>query len=553
MSPDGQRKARREFLANTAMNRDDDKTKERTLERLAEKEGILRLFAQSDDHIPRQAFIDDDGFTRNNYCGVANEFNKSDYADRDFMTSPVSPGASLLPAIKLEIKKKNPIQTENDFKGPSRLSTTYNTYHNEKILERAPHIRPANEYDQGIDLDIGPQEPSGFTHSVVELYEHRAVPKEMVAVEPSKEFVQHLKKLPHVAERRNKKTNPLVDDSAYYEKHPTQEKNFSSKPPTINKISYQNPPQFDGTEAVPRSVFIDESGYGVNYPPTLGRSLGSGAIEYDNGLGHEVEGVTPQSVKVVREKSPMEYEYLRLGPKLQSVYQVSYIDHHSPHRPGAITKPSQTARKLDDYDREREMMKLTPASTREFTSTINEGRVVPQGGKGVNIFGGDTRQLTVSERENIVGTLRDRHSGLGEGRSVTNEFKEETGFTHNVLPVHSKIRWKPEPQYLSPEQQEKALVSKKLEYEGDVPTTIYKSDYVSPDDQKRQRREFLASTAIGREQDRSKDETSKRLASKEGILRMYSLPDSHIPANVFMSKSGFTRSSEFQGFLQQNQ
>ncbi|KAA6369221.1 MAG: hypothetical protein EZS28_035253 [Streblomastix strix] len=363
----------------------------------------------------------------------------------------------------------------------------------------------------------------------------------MVAVEPSSEFVEHLKKLPNVQMRRNKETNPLVDDSAYYEKYPNQEKNFNSKPPTIIKISYQNLPYFDGSEVVPRQVFMDKSGYSVNNISAIGRPLGSGAYEFDNGFGHEVEGVTQQQVKLMRDKRPMKYEQLHLGRKIRSAYQTNYIDPLSPHRPGSILRPSIMAQRLDEYDRNRDITLQSPASTRVFQSSIIEDRQIPSKGKGVDLLSGDTRLLTISERENIIGVMPDKHHGFSQGRSVTNILKEETGHSHNVLPIYGNERWKPEPLYLSSEQQEKGLVSKRLEYEGDVPNTIYKSDYISPDAQMNQRREYLANTAIGRDLDKNIDATCQRLASKVGAIKLYAQKEDHLPRQVFTSPSGFRR------------
>ncbi|KAA6389328.1 MAG: hypothetical protein EZS28_015144 [Streblomastix strix] len=410
------------------------------------------------------------------------------------------------------------MKADNDLKGPSKFSTTYKTFHNVKPLERALQLHPINEYESDVQIDVGPLELTGFTHNIIQLYEHRAVPKEMVAVEPSSEFVEHLKKLPIVYMRRNKETNPLVDDSAYYEKYPNQEKNFNSKPPTIMKISYQNLPYFDGSEVVPRQVFMDKSGYSVNNMPAIGRPLGSGAYEFDNGLGHEVEGVTQQQVKLIRDKRPMEYEQLHLGRKIRSVYQTMYIDPLSPHQPGSILRQSIMARRLDEYDGNRDITLQSPASTRVFQLSIIDGRQIPSKGKGVELLSGDTRLLTISERENIIGVMRDKHHGFSQGRSVTNNFKEETGHSHN-----------------------KGLVSKRLEYEGDVPNTINKSDYISPDAQRTQRREYLANTAIGRDLDMNIDATCQRLASKAGAIKLYAQKEDHLPRQVFISPSGFTR------------
>ncbi|KAA6369220.1 MAG: hypothetical protein EZS28_035252, partial [Streblomastix strix] len=55
------------------------------------------------------------------------------------------------------VKIMNP---QNDFKGPSKFSTTYQTFHNVKPFERAPYLHPINEYESDVQIDVGLIEPT---------------------------------------------------------------------------------------------------------------------------------------------------------------------------------------------------------------------------------------------------------------------------------------------------------------------------------------------------------------------------------------------------------
>jgi hypothetical protein len=163
----------------------------------------------------------------------------------------------------------------------------------------------------------------------------------------------------------------------------------------------------------------------------------------------------------------MEFEYLRIGPKMQSVYTTSYTRYDTRPRFGAADSPPDVSRR----------------------------------GLGIRTASslGRSGPLSDSDREALVGTMTARHRGLGCGHTAPTVRKEGSGYSKNVAPRMATREYHPEPLFLSPQQQTEAMVSKRLEYEGDIRSTIYQSDYVSPDDQRTQRREFFTNTAIGRE------------------------------------------------------
>jgi hypothetical protein len=57
----------------------------------------------------------------------------------------------------------------------------------------------------------------------------------------------------------------------------------------------------------------------------------------------------------------------------------------------------------------------------------------------------------------------------------------DTGFKSNVLPFYGERKYQADPLYLTPIEQQNAMVSKRLDFEPFQPnTSIYKSDYKSP-------------------------------------------------------------------------
>lgn len=243
---------------------------------------------------PKSVAMELTGFAVNSKSGFEDDLKDADVAERDFQNTAVSPGSTMLPSMKLTAKKKNPLDAENDFRGPSRFSTTYNTYHKRFPMARGPNIHSANEFVTDSILSVGAPEPSGYSRSVVDLYAHQLSQKEAAQLEPSEEFIAQMdlgksqknkkgggKKggSSDDSEEGEGKPNPLIEDAAYYQTHPNITRNFRTVPPTISQLSYERPPQFSGNEAVPRNVFVEPTGATLAYNQSLGRTLGSGRKE----------------------------------------------------------------------------------------------------------------------------------------------------------------------------------------------------------------------------------------------------------------------------------
>ncbi|KAH7827710.1 uncharacterized protein MONOS_4035 [Monocercomonoides exilis] len=426
--------------------------------------------------VPVSVSMERTGYTRNAQSIFEDELKDADFKERSFMSSGPSPGSTMLPSMKLEAKKKNAIDAENDFKGPDRFSTTYRAFHTARPLPRGPKLASANEFVTDSILSIGSAEPSGFSRSVIPLSDHQASLKEAEKEEPSKEMIRALSRLPQLKEERAHRENPLIDDATYYEKHPEQAHNFTKKPPTISQLTYHKPPQVTGSEPVPESTEMTLSGYSLNQRPSLGYGFGSGELEEDYGMGHEALGMTQEEIRHVRETDPMEFEYLRNGTTMRSVYKVSYPGH-------------SVGGRGDDE------LQSPPAMTRAFGTGSNGMR-----------FASD------AERKAYVGSMKARHLGIGTGNvlsatarsmgttreSIPTLRKEHTGYSDNTAPSFRAREFRSEPLYLTPQQQTAAMVSKRLDYEGDVKTSIYKSDFKAPVKQKEERREFWNKTSIGR-------------------------------------------------------
>lgn len=205
-----------------------------------------------------------------------------------------------------------------------------------------------------------------------------------------------------------------------------------------------------------------------------------------------------KTIKEIRAKDPMEFEYLNIGPKMQTVYQTSYTGHRiRPHN----------------------------RSLTETTQYVND---------------------------HPIGTMEERHDGLGSGLADPSATKEVTGYSDNNLPAYRDRRLKLGEQHLRPKEQVQALVSRRLDLEGDgkIGSTIYKSDFVSPTAQKVNKRNFFITTAIGRQvnvvpddQDPKRTITTITIPKEaEKVMDVFAPTDEYIPDQAFVDKSGFTRS-----------
>ncbi|KAK2962876.1 hypothetical protein BLNAU_2311 [Blattamonas nauphoetae] len=449
---------------------------------------------------PEGVSMEPSGYSKNATCFYADELQRADREDTMKQRGGYSPAATMNAEMKLQAKKQNQIDAENDFRGPARFSTTYRAFHSKPVKSRGLTLTASNPYaTETTQLAVGAPGDSGFSHSVVPLRSHTFSAEEAEAAQPSEEYIKQLHNLPKVEEEKTKQQNQLLDDALFYDKHPDQPRNFATKPPTISQLAFRRPPRATGSEAVPTDCRYDPTGYTLNQRPSLNKPLGSGALEDDGGMGHEFEALSAQQLARTRETDPMEYEYLRNGPKMQSVYRSSFVNH------------SQAA------NRERAMR------TRQFGGT---------GGLGASTALYTTAPPGSFEatREEKVGTMRDRHRGLGSGMTIPNQVKEGSGFTSNNFPLYKTQVGKPEPVFLTPQQQTRALSSQKLDFEGDVRTTMYRSDFKSPQQQIRDKYNLMQNTSPG--------------AATRGAptINRLALPEDYIPSSAEIEPSGFTRS-----------
>lgn len=72
---------------------------------------------------------------------------------------------------------------------------------------------------------------------------------------------------------------------------------------------------------------------------------------------------------------------------------------------------------------------------------------------------------------------------------------------------------------LTPKQQIQAMVSKRLDYEGDVKGTIYQTDYVAPQTMKEKRREFFKQTSIANQAAAKAQMAAKQALEEEEMKR----------------------------------